>query len=95
MEPIVMLKKDAEVTLRVSALMIDQLQQSLVGLMAEQSEESIEEFQTMIKNGSVDFDKPWMKAAFWVWTFIQKLTQAAIDQDMTYQVDDVETLHGL
>lgn len=82
---ITMMKKDAVVNIQVGSGFLHRVQQVLTKLIADQNNEELEEFKSLMAEGKYEFPEDWMNHIFTLSSFVSHIESEALKQGHTYE----------
>lgn len=83
-QEIVMIKKDAKISIQVGTGYFQKLQELVTSLVAERSSEEIEQFKQIVEEGITDLPEQWMDNLVTISSLIEAIEKAAEEQGFTY-----------
>jgi hypothetical protein len=87
---VTLLKKDALVSIKVGTGFLKKLQDALMDVSADHSEEKLKELENLIKEKK-ELTEPWMDTIYTLSLLIRSIEEEALNQGLTYE-EDVDNL---
>jgi hypothetical protein len=86
MTTIQMLKKDAQINITVSTGYLQKIQQMLIFLVGQRTEQEMETLKDLITSNATELPEEWMEHIALLSSLITTIEQQAISQGATYEV---------
>lgn len=83
-ETVKMIKKDAIISINVGVGFLQKLHEMLAFLVAERTQEEIEQYRNLVNEITTEFPEPWMDHLYYVTSLIRNIEDEAVKQNMTY-----------
>jgi hypothetical protein len=87
---VTLLKKDALVSIKIGTGFLKKLQDALMDVSANRSEEELKELENLIKEKK-ELTESWMDTVFTLSLLIRSIEEEALNQGLTYE-EDVDNL---
>lgn len=96
MSTVQMIKKDAIINVQISSGFLQKLQQMLAALIAERTDEEIENLKQLMESKPQEITEEWMEHIVILVTLVNGIQNEAIKQGATYEVspDQFNTTAG-
>jgi hypothetical protein len=83
---VTLLKKDALVSIKIGTGFLKKLQDALMDVSANHSEEKLKELENLIKEKK-ELTEPWMDTIYTLSLLIRSIEEEALNQGLTYEED--------
>lgn len=85
-----MIKKDAVITVKIGTGFLKKLQEALIDVSSNHTEEEVKELQTLVENKS-ELTEPWMETVVTLTMLIRAIEEEAVTQNLVYD-EDIDTV---
>lgn len=86
MSKIQMLKKDAVVDIKIGTGFLKKLQEALIEVSSNHTEEEVNQFRQLVDSKS-ELTEPWMETVLTIITLVKAIEEEAIKQGLVYDED--------